>query len=140
MDPRYKFPTADDVKKIIFAEIPDKEKDPELYQVVSECMIHEPCGLVNPNLPCMENGKYSKFYPKNNVENTSLDNEGYPIYRRIDTGLFIEKNKYQCDNRYVVPYNDVLLRKYRAHINVEWCNQTSLLNTYSNMLTRDLIV
>jgi len=61
----------------------------------------------------MENGKCSKFYPKNHVENTSLDNEGYQIYRRIDTGRFIEKNKFQYDNWYVIPYNDVFLRKYR---------------------------
>ena len=96
MNPRYKFPTADEIGKIIFAEILDKEKDPELYQVVSECM------LVNLNSPC-ENGKCSKFYPKKHVENTSLDNEGYPIYRRKDNVRFIKKNKFQCDNTYVVP-------------------------------------
>ncbi|CAB77854.1 hypothetical protein [Arabidopsis thaliana] len=118
MDPRYKFPTVDDVDKIIFAEILDKVKDSELYQVVSECMIHGPCGLVNPNSPCMENGKYSKFYPKNHVENTSLDNEitkltfhekgKQPVY--VKEGLLdddkeyihgIEEANFWCSPKYV---------------------------------------
>ncbi|XP_031106348.1 uncharacterized protein LOC116011001 [Ipomoea triloba] len=53
-----------------------------------------------------------------------LDRDGYPIYRRRDNGRTIKKNVIDLDSRYVVPHNRYLLMKYRAHINVEWCNQS----------------
>lgn len=58
------------------------------------------------------------------MRETSVDEDGYPIYRRRDDGNNIEKNGVLLDNRFVVPYNPKLLLKYQAHINVEWCNQS----------------
>jgi hypothetical protein len=37
------------------------------------------------------------------------------------------KNGVRLDNRWIVPYNMSLLKKFQAHINVEWCNKTNLL-------------
>jgi len=57
-------------------------------------------------------------------EETTIDEEGFPIYRRRNDGKIIVKNRITLDNRYVVPYNVDLLVKYQSHLNVEWCNRS----------------
>ncbi|XP_031101943.1 uncharacterized protein LOC116005845 [Ipomoea triloba] len=116
--------TASCMDSFISTEIPDKEVDKEYYNAVEEFMIHGPCGLYKPNSPCMVNKKCSKHFPKIFVGVSSWDDDGYPIYRRRDNGRTVLKNGVQLDSRYVVPHNRYLLLKYKAHINVEWCNQS----------------
>ena len=118
-----KYPSREDIDKIISAEIPNEDTDKDLYEVVKTFMIHGPYGPLNKNSPCTVNGKCSKHYPKRFLEVTSVDKDGYPLYRRRDNGRVMEKNRVNIDNRYVVPHNRFLLVKYNAHINVEWCNQ-----------------
>ncbi|XP_031111844.1 uncharacterized protein LOC116015818 [Ipomoea triloba] len=116
--------SAAEIDAIISAEIPDPDADTEYHDVVGEFMLHGPCGQLRKNSPCMINGKCSKFFPKKYVSHTCLDKDGYPIYRRRDNGSIIARNGIELDNRYVVAHNKYLLLKYRAHINVEWCNQS----------------
>ncbi|XP_075096423.1 uncharacterized protein LOC107797244 [Nicotiana tabacum] len=72
----------------------------------------------------MRNGRCTKHFPKKFVENTTIDEDGYPVYKRRDNGRTIQKEGIESDNRYVVPHNRYLLLKYGAHINIEWCNQS----------------
>nr|KAJ0204802.1 hypothetical protein LSAT_V11C500285140 [Lactuca sativa] len=86
-------------------------------------MIHGPCGSDDPKCLCMIDSKCSKNFPKTFREHTSVDENGYLIYRRRNDGSFVEKYGVKLDNRSVVTYYKLLLKRYQAHINVEWCNQ-----------------
>nr|KAJ0228155.1 hypothetical protein LSAT_V11C100011050 [Lactuca sativa] len=120
-----KLPTVEIIDPIISAEIPDRIEDPELYSLVNEFMVHGPCGAENMNCPCMVDKKCSKNFPKQFSNHSSVDQNGFPLYRRRNDGHFVEKSGVRLDNRNVVPYNKYLLKRYQAHINIEWCNQGS---------------
>ncbi|XP_076951018.1 uncharacterized protein LOC143624180 [Bidens hawaiensis] len=98
--PENKIHNPSHIDNFISSEIPDKVTEPDLYQLVSDHMLYGPCGEANPS--------YSN---------------GFPLYKRRDNGRYVVKKGINLDNRSVVPYNKILLRKYQAHINVEWCNQ-----------------
>jgi hypothetical protein len=100
-------------------EIPEIRENPRLFEIVTRCMMHGPCGDSNPNAPCMENGKCKKMFPKN-FQPTTVTSDGYPLYQRRE-GYTANVRGKEMDNRYVVPYNKFLLLKYNAHINVEVC-------------------
>lgn len=89
-------------------------------------MIHGPCGEHNRESKCMENGKCTKGFPKPFCETTSMGNDGYPQYRRRNNNVGFYKNirgqDFFVDNRWVVPYNPYLLRKYQTHMNTEICS------------------
>ncbi|KAH1189724.1 hypothetical protein GmHk_20G057444 [Glycine max] len=155
LHPDNKYPSLDDIDHIISVEIPSHENDPELYTLDQNHMVHGPCGILQSKSPCMKEGKCSRFYPKMFHPQTVLDSNGYPIYHRRNDGRTISKNGVIIDNRYIVPYNGYpiyhrrndgrtiskngviidnryivpynakLLRKYQAHINIEWCNQNT---------------
>ena len=127
--------TSDSVDDVVVAELPPPSQQtavetggdgPSLENIVLQNMIHGPCGEANPNSPCMENGKCSKGYPKEFMKQTIVDPDNfYAIYRRrspSDGGRTAVKSGYTIDNRWVVPYNPYLSRRYNCHINVEVCS------------------
>ena len=79
-------------------------------------MFHGLCGILQRESTCMKEGRCSCFYPKMFQPHTLLDADGYLVYHRRDDGQTISKNGVTIDNRYIVPYNPKLLRKYQAHI------------------------
>ncbi|KAH9691884.1 ATP-dependent DNA helicase [Citrus sinensis] len=122
LHPTMKNSSADHIDKIISAEIPDLNVDPDGYNAVNKFMIHGPCGKHNSHSPCMMQDKCTKHFPKKFNDQTTVDTNGFPVYKRRNTGIHVEKKGVFLDNRYVVPYHRNLIVKFDAHINVEICN------------------
>ncbi|KAL3627397.1 hypothetical protein CASFOL_028760 [Castilleja foliolosa] len=125
--PAYRVSDAVDVDKYISAEIPDPSTEPVLHKIVTDYMIHGPCGLARPMSPCMRDSKCSKSFPKMFECNTRFDKDGYVHYRRRDSPHRASKNGILLDNRYVVPYNRDLCSHFNAHINVEHCGWNMMI-------------
>ena len=114
--------TIEDYDRIVSAEIPDPHKYPHEYATVVQCMVHGPCGEYNMHAPCMHGGRCSKGYPKPFQPVTNQNEDGYPIYRRRRNGLTVKVKGVNLDNRWVVPHNLYLCKKFDCHINVEICS------------------
>ncbi|CAL8141391.1 unnamed protein product [Orchesella dallaii] len=117
----FKIKSTEDIDRIVKAEIPDKEKSPRLFEIVTKNMIHTPCGSINPSSPCMIDGKCSKGFPKSFQEKTLGNIDGYPQYQRRVGRTATDSKGNKIDNSWVVPYNPYLSLKYNCHINVEIC-------------------
>ena len=119
-------PHPDTYDQYVCAEIPDKDTCPTLFECVKSHMVHGPCGDDGSECPCMKDpkcpGVCSKGYRKEFCAETRTHAEGYPVYRRRNTGRTMPHWKRLLDNRDVVPYNPYLLLKYNCHINVEICS------------------
>lgn len=118
-----------DIDKIISAELPNPNTDPELFEIIKKNMVHGPCGVLNPNAPCMIEGKCTSRYPKSFTNNTKTGNDGYPQYKRrsvndggFKTKKFVRNSEMEIDNKWIVPYSPILSKIFKCHINVENCN------------------
>jgi len=129
LDPNDAPRTTEQIDQIVKAELPpDPLLQPELFKSVSRHMIHGPCGPYNPNAPCMVNGVCSKRFPKPFFQETVINENSYPNYRRRpgqETTIRRGQNNLVVDNSWVVPYNPYLSAKYQCHINVEICAEIS---------------
>lgn len=59
---------------------------------------------------------------------TSIDENGFPSYKRRDNDRYVEKIGVKWDNKYVVPYNKELV--------YEWCIQTWEIKYLFKSVTR----
>ena len=119
--------TTEHVNRVVTAEMPNQHTHPELASLVEQHMVHGPCGEDGPNAPCMvgtgADRKCSKRYPKEFQEATVQLEEQYPRYRRRSPAqggrVILTRGRRRVTNEWVVPYNPVLLHRYRCHMNVE---------------------
>ncbi|XP_068628087.1 uncharacterized protein [Battus philenor] len=133
----------DQIDDIICAEIPDHEVDPDLHDVVTTNMIHGPCGAINPQSPCMVDGKCSKRYPRKLTADTVTGNDGYPLYRRRspdDNGRTVttkvKRMDFVVDNSWIVPYSPLISKTFKTHCNVEYCNSVKSIKYICKYVTK----
>ena len=105
----------DNIDKIISVELPTPKEDLDgtLRQLIESVIMHGPYGGDNPAALCMARPRpghpevYTKRYPREFRENTVVEEDGYPLYRRHDNGQRITKQiggrSVTLDNRHVVP-------------------------------------
>ena len=134
------------------AEIPDSVLYPNLHALVMRHMIHGPCGNFNTKSPCMVPSNKdplcvvcTKHFPKQFSDETTIRNDGSPLYRRRKPGpngensaTILKKNNRDLtiDNSMVVQYNFYLLKKYKGHINIEVCSTLMSVKYLYKYLTK----
>ena len=91
LDDENKLQTVRDIDRIICVELPHLDLYPKLSKAVASYIIHGPCGAAKFNSPCMKKGRCSKFYSKKFTCSTTIEEDGYPSYRRRDNGIFVKK-------------------------------------------------
>ncbi len=75
--------TVSDYDKFISAQIPNKKKDKELYDLVTKLMIHNDCQN-NKSRGCLDsNGVCTKHFPKDFCPQTRHKKNKYPEYQRL---------------------------------------------------------
>ncbi|GKA28723.1 putative PIF1 DNA helicase/replication protein A1-like protein [Tanacetum coccineum] len=73
LEPQDKLMTTGKIDHYISAEILNKDEDPQLYQLVTNHMMHGPCCVENPSCPCMVDYKCTKKFPKQFNELTVIE-------------------------------------------------------------------
>jgi hypothetical protein len=86
MESGYKLIVPEQYDRLISAELPDKNKYPELYAMVVKHMMHGPCGVLNPKNVCMQDGCCKNRYARPFNPSTVQGRDAYPVYRRCDDG------------------------------------------------------
>ncbi|XP_076923279.1 uncharacterized protein LOC143585354 [Bidens hawaiensis] len=75
LHPGSKIHNPKDVDKFISTKIPKKDSDPDISKLVSDHMIHGPCGDANPKCTCMVNKRYYKNFPNIFNDETAVDSQ-----------------------------------------------------------------
>ncbi|GBM12307.1 hypothetical protein AVEN_162919-1, partial [Araneus ventricosus] len=137
-----KIPTKDDIDKYVSAELPDPIADPTIFQIITRCMIHGPCGTLNPNSPCMREGVCTKQYPKEFRGKTEKNINGYPMYQRkciesVRVGHYAASIRFENEN--TLDHDEILSLldgRYVSAPEAVWCLNEFNLSEKSHTVLR----
>ncbi|KAJ8871472.1 hypothetical protein PR048_027789 [Dryococelus australis] len=112
-------------------QLPDVVEDQELFKIVKQHMVHDPCGALNPQTSSMKDGVCSKNF-QNNFQQKLL-----PVKMGVHfKGLSLPKKVVgkQRSAHLTVPLKltDILSRTSKAHIIAKICSSIKSISKYVN--------
>jgi hypothetical protein len=78
---KQKVSTIEDIDHLVSVKLLLPKNAP-LFETVTKCLLHGPCGQEYPNAPCMVNGVCKKCYLRPFSEETTQGENGYLVYCR----------------------------------------------------------
>ena len=140
MDREHELITPAIIDEIVSAEIPDRNKNPLLQQIVPSQNIHGLCSKINRNSPCMDRGQRTINFPKQWQGETRITESSYPLYMRRSPAnggrrhtIRVCGSEISVDNSFIAPYNPMLSH---AHINVEDVHSVQAVKYLYKYLTK----
>ena len=92
-----------------------------MHEIVCQQLIHRPCGEWDRSSVCMKDGKCTKRFHHEFLNETQIGEDGYLSYRCQSPGYgsHVAKAKRRgqeinIDNRFMIPYSPVLCRIFNA--------------------------
>ena len=96
-------------------------------------MIHGPCGVLNTESVYVVNGTCTNQYSKQFSETPVHNDNGRTCYWRCDDGRTVVIGLKEADNKWIVPFNPWLSKKFDVHINVAVCSSVKTVNDRANL-------
>jgi len=132
---------CDLVDRVVCVEIPNLDRQPQVYVAVAKYMMHNPCSLNNINCSCMEDGECSKQYAMQTRDTTEMDGSGHVLCCCQNYSRYIEKRTRSqivyLDNQWVVRYNPYLVGRFNSYINVEVCSSIKIVKYLHKYMFKD---
>ncbi|RCV06619.1 hypothetical protein SETIT_1G177200v2 [Setaria italica] len=111
----------DDLEMLLEGQQPNDQPDiivrvfhmklQELLHDIESGIVFGPIDAILYSIEFQKRGKCSKKFPKEFQEETKFDDNGFTIYRRRDTRIYVYRENHNIDNKWVVPHNMFLLKK-----------------------------
>ena len=95
----YKLLTPEDYDFVICVQIPDKDEDLELYEIIAKWYMHGPCGSLDPKGSCMKDGRCKNRYWREFQDVTTNSENIYPLYGRRNNGRTTTCRGHELNNR-----------------------------------------
>ncbi|XP_024867966.1 uncharacterized protein LOC112452132, partial [Temnothorax curvispinosus] len=121
--------------KMVWTEIPDEERSPELTARVLRHMRHGSCSDRSRRYLCIrKDGKCTKGYPKNVREETEATETDDLMYQRRTIGKKYRVRGKKRTTRGVVPSSPYLLRNDDRHRTLEICSSVKSVDDFDKYI------